>query len=277
MAGYATSGGEAMRHGVLIGTLLWLYGLPVAAQPTTAGAVDDHLKKKEYVQAVSASINNCQTFKDRAVNVGLHLDERAIAATQYVDCLQYMRGYVGLSAAAHGEHVRDMYAVTFSEAMALKAKQTSEKDFMGMSFGIGIGFSRSSSNAVESAQIINNVVTVTSEKKQQARVFLESHYFLERWCNRDPARIKSGCGPFMAIATSSNDIAGAGFGWMFGYKPDVDKPSGYSFGVGLMLDNKVKDLAAGFKAGEPPPAGATTVLTEEKARWSRVFFVTRTF
>ena len=250
------------------------------AEPNAA-RLDAAISNKKYVQAADQAFGECKPYRDDAMNPMRDLTTRAHDAQQFEDCLKQMRGYVGSrTEGVSSADIRDVFQPYFSDAEYVKAKQNSEKDFMGLNLGVGLGFSRAGHSSVESATIVNNTVTVTSDKKQQARVFLETHYFIEGWCYKKAATttLTRGCGPFLAVsATSDNVLKGVGFGWMLGWKPQDTTKQGFSVGIGAMLDNDVKDLAEGFKAGEPPPAGATTVTLEQKARWSAILFGTRTF
>jgi hypothetical protein len=229
---------------------------------------------------VSSRIADCRTrYKEPSESPNNSRELRAQLARLYVSCLKEKRAEHAVSAGAYVQAVQDKYEVELTQATTDATIAAANNDFLGMSWGAGIGFSRTrSSAAIESAQIVNNVVTVTSDARLRSRVFLESHYYFDGWCTRkDDKKVKRGCGPFMAVTTSNNDVAGVGFGFMFGWKPKEEQKEGFSVGIGLILDNKVKNLASGFSPGAAPPAGATTVLTEEKARWSNMFFLTRTF
>jgi hypothetical protein len=48
-------------------------------------------------------------------------------------------------------------------------------------------------------------------------------------------------------------------------------------GIGGILDGKIKSLAKGFEVDQPLPSGESGIRYEEKARWSYLVFVTRSF
>jgi hypothetical protein len=81
------------------------------------------------------------------------------------------------------------------------------------------------------------------------------------------------------VATDQDDVlAGVGLGFMFGWRtPQNTNGSGFSVGLGAILDANVKSLGDGFEENKPPPPGETSVRFEEKARWSALLFFTRTF
>ena len=150
-------------------------------------------------------------------------------------------------------------------------------NFMGLSWGLGFGYSIGGDDIIESAEIVNGVVRATDDRTDQARVLLEFHRFF--WCNNKNRSVESGCGPFVALAASSDDILkGVGVGFMWGWKSkDPSASEGFSVGIGAILDNDVKSLADGFSENAPPPPGETVVRFKKEARWSGLLFVTRTF
>jgi hypothetical protein len=82
----------------------------------------------------------------------------------------------------------------------------------------------------------------------------------------------------VAVAATEDEVlSGVGIGLMYGRKSKAADTDGFSIGLGVILDGKVKDLADGFEENQPPPPGETQVRFEEKARWSALLFVTRTF
>jgi hypothetical protein len=204
--------------------------------------------------------------------------ERAASAAVAVQCVEGARASI-LALTQDAETrliVNDILRPLSSDAARAKQVADAEVDFMGMKWGLGFGFSFSTSDAIDEAEIVNGIVRATSDNKQQPRAVLEFHKYF--WCNdsfRDGTR---GCGPFIAVTASpENVLAGVGLGFMYGRRISVDDPGGFSVGVGAILDAKVKDLADGFTENQPPPAGETSVRFREKARWSLLIFATRTF
>ena len=144
---------------------------------------------------------------------------------------------------------------------------------MGLKWGLGFGWSVSKDDAVNDADIVNGVVREKSNLKQQPRIILEFHKYIG--CNSTGTR---GCGPFVAVAASNDNIlSGVGGGVMYGFKEKAGDSSGFSIGLGAMLDAKVKDLADGFVEGSAPPDGETSIRYVEESRWSLLLFATRTF
>ncbi|MAI31661.1 MAG: hypothetical protein CMM07_08325 [Rhodopirellula sp.] len=152
----------------------------------------------------------------------------------------------------------------------------SQIEFMGLSWGLGFGYSFSSDDAIDEAVLVDGVVRVKSNKKEQPRAILEFHKFIA--CNDGGKNGTRGCGPFVGVAATPDDLlSGVGFGWMFGFKAKPTDPDGFSVGIGAILDADVKDLADGFEKNQAPPAGETSVRYETESRWSALIFVTRTF
>jgi hypothetical protein len=105
---------------------------------------------------------------------------------------------------------------------------------------------------------------------------MEFHKYF--WCNDNRKIGTKGCGPFVAVAATSDDLlSGVGMGLMYGRKTSAQDSDGFSVGLGVLLDDSVKDLADGFSRNEAAPEGETAVRFETKARWSTLLFVTRTF
>lgn len=152
---------------------------------------------------------------------------------------------------------------------------TAGLNFMGIKFGVGLGFSVGSSKAIDNAVVVNGVIRATSSQKQQPRVVFEFHKYL--WCGKNAPGLR-GCGPFVAVASSDSKVlSGVGLGFMYGWRDVSTSTDGFSIGIGAMLDAKVKDLASGFEEDHLLPAGETEVRYHEKSRWSLIIFATKTF
>jgi hypothetical protein len=154
-----------------------------------------------------------------------------------------------------------------------------QAEFMGLAFGVGVGFSYSFDDVVSQASIDGaGKIVAETRQRQLPRVILESHYY--GLCKTASCNAGSfGVGPYFGIVAKSDKLISAfSAGVMFGWRDPVPENSqGFSIGVGALLDDEVKSLAKGFKAGEPPPSGETSVRYETKARWSGLLFFTRTF
>jgi hypothetical protein len=158
---------------------------------------------------------------------------------------------------------------------------TNQQDFLGWSWGVGFGVGVADHDRVDQADIVNNVVRVSKDSSQQARAFLEYHWFPERW-QGESARaaddtIVRGHGPFVAVSSRDDKLlSGVGVGWMFAFR-DKNKSEGFGIALGAILDNDVPNLADGFEDGQPPPNGETAIRMESKSRVSYVLFFTRSF
>ena len=98
-------------------------------------------------------------------------------------------------------------------------EEENQKEFLGIKWGVGVGYSFGFDDSIDDAEIVDGVVRVTSNKQDQPRVFLEAHrYFLCNDGGRDGTR---GCGPFVGIAAKDDDVVGGvAVGWMYGWKAE---------------------------------------------------------
>ena len=161
-----------------------------------------------------------------------------------------------------------------------------QNQFLGLNWGVGIGASQLFDDAIEEASVVDGVVRVTKESRTEPRVLLEFHRFFftreagSKLPGTNGKAIKSGHGPFVAVAAKANDVlAGIAAGWMWGWK-DSRLPASddaFTVGLGLILDSEIKDLADGFEEGEPLPDGETSIRFEEKSRAGVVLLFTRSF
>ncbi|MGQ0546378.1 MAG: hypothetical protein ACT4P3_13745 [Betaproteobacteria bacterium] len=250
-----------------------------AARPSAAftGDADAFIRAQNYVALQERVEQDCATHVSRASS-GKSADMRAEAALDAVRCVRSRRAYIAARDTAPGSTIRIRMALEAQEATALRLYEVRKADaeFLGLNWGLGFGFSFGSSDAVDDAEVVNGIVRVKSQKKQQPRVLFEFHKYF--WCHGDAVEVKKGCGPFVAVAASQDKaVSGIGIGFMYGEKRKPADSDGFSLGVGAILDGKVKDLAEGFRRDQPLPAGETAVRFEEKARWSLLLFVTRTF
>jgi hypothetical protein len=172
--------------------------------------------------------------------------------------------------------VEEMSAVSKKEMNTEMKNINSEVNFLGLNWGLGFGYTFSSDEAIDDAEIVDGIVKVKSNKKQQPRMILEFHRYLG--CNNGAKDGTQGCGPFVAVAASNDKILqGVGMGFMYGFKAKKSDPEGFSIGIGAMLDGNVKDLADGFKENQAVPDGATSIRYKTESRWSALIFAVRTF
>lgn len=269
----------------LLFTSALLAGIPAAwgqsVSPLTEPERDklrSQVAARNYLAAQGALANYCATYFEEAKSQGNTIYRRAESANAAVQCVSAGRAAM-MAADVDPEarlRARDLLQPLADEAVQLKKQADSETEFMGLTWGLGFGFSFSSAELVDDAEIVNGIVRMKSQKKQQPRVVMEFHKYL--WCNKGNTDGTRGCGPFVAVAASEDKVlSGVGVGFMYGLKSKPTDSDGFSVGIGAILDGKVKDLAEGFKINQPPPAGETTVRFEEKSRWSALMFVTKTF
>ncbi len=205
--------------------------------------------------------------------------ERYAAIRTYRDCVENARSQlIALEpgqAAVSSAMFQPLLTTLDEDEGAAKA----EKDFMGLSFGVGIGASFSSGDRISAAEIgADGSVRATSDESQEPRVILESHYY--GWCKSEKCNAgERGFGPFFGIVAKDDKLISAfALGGMIGWKGDQeDKSDGFSIGFGAMLDSDVNSLADGFEKGQPLPPGETSISFETKSRWGAILFFTRTF
>jgi hypothetical protein len=140
---------------------------------------------------------------------------------------------------------------------------TSQSNFLGLNWGLGVGYAFGQGPRRVTASVVNNVVRVSSDVTDGPRVFLEAHYFPEWWTSHAG---NFGWGPFATAeagttgSTSSNAITGFGLGLMAGFKvPGTTTSSGFNVGVGYLWEGSVQTLGDGIVANQPLPTGETQV------------------
>ncbi|MBT8096265.1 MAG: hypothetical protein KJO95_06030 [Gammaproteobacteria bacterium] len=248
-----------------------------AIDPKFAKEIQDAASKKSYQTVLEKAELACGPKLSAATNDLKSIEDRLASATAALQCEEQAR-YLAMAAAPFEARagVDGLMDIRVENAAEAKAAVLSEKEYLGLKWGVGAGFSFSFDDAIDSAEIVNGVVRVSVEKQNQPRVFLEFHKYF--WCNDGGIDGTRGCGPFVAVAATGDDVlSGVAMGLMWGWKVKEADSDGFSIGVGAVLDANVRDLADGFEDGQPPPQGETTVRYETKSRWSGVVFVTRTF
>lgn len=224
----------------------------------------------------------CAQYKSDSTDSRKTVSERAAASRTLISCLRHEANTQRMRVAA----TKNLTALTafqgfeanvLADAEEQDDKNQADKSFLGLKWGVGLGYSFGDEDFIDQAELVDDVIRVTDDKTDQARVLLEFHKYF--WCNNQNQSAETGCGPFVAVAAASNDLLkGVGVGFMYGWRGDNEKSSdGFSVGIGAILDNDVKSLADGFSANEPLPSGETGIRYETKARWSAILFVTRTF
>lgn len=284
-----------MKYGVNIYlvTSLLIFGAstaPAAEDETTSTAPASEDERSFVIELTNAVANKsvadtvellsleCDlSLSDPNVRSKMKVSDRAEKASAALQCLNKGRG-IAIAAASDTEKkakMKELLQPYIDEAIQVKQQADAENSFLGLTWGLGFGYSFAGDEMIDDAVIVNGIVRGKSQKKQQPRLVLEFHRYL--WCNDDNKDGTRGCGPFVAVAaTQDKALSGVGMGFMYGMKAKASDTEGFSIGAGAILDSKVKDLADGFKKDEAAPAGET-LRFEEKSRWSYLIFVTRTF
>lgn len=267
---------------VALYVIVLMVATPVSSQITAFNAeVIDNLQSQvtsgDYMNVLATASNVCGASYDDARDRNKTVDERASAATESRQCVEAMHGIALGLANYESRPAIDGVLDPFIEELILKEQEAkSEQDFLGLAWGVGVGYSFSFDDAIDGAAIVDDVVRVSSSKEEEPRIFLESHKYF--WCNKNGKDGTRGCGPFVAVAAKENDVlGGVAIGFMYGRKAKKADSEGFSIGIGAVLDSGVKDLADGFMVNQAPPGTETAVRFETKSRWSAVLFVTRTF
>lgn len=257
-----------------VGFLLNTVSSEVRAEDTLATMIKNDKVESILMQAK----DNCNFYGSDVELSRVDIYQRTTRASRQTDCIKEFRGKLIASSpdADSRAKVKELMQPLVDNAMSDEKAAASNTDFMGLNWGVGFGFSKSRDEAIDDAEIVNGIVRVKSSKKEQPRVVLEFHKYF--WLNDEYKIGDRGLGPFVAVATTqSNLLSGVGVGLIYGRKSNKTDSDGFSVGIGVILDGEVKDLASGFKADQAPPVGETVVRFENKARWSNILFVTRTF
>ena len=169
-----------------------------------------------------------------------------------------------------------------------------EKEFLGYTWGIGVGLSYDlSGNRVTDAEMVNGIVRSKQESSARPRVFLEIHklYPIGKARSARKKAIKKnnftegsketeellanlypqtlGLGPFIAVQSSADEVIDAiGFGLMLGWRSSERTGSHFNIGIGFLLDGKAKVLGDGIELDKELPEGETDVRFKEEERWN---------
>ena len=251
----------------------------VAAQLSAAEAstLKADLQAGNLLSALSKADTDCDSLLRDSQLKSNKVSARAARAREALECVQRVSAFtLALAPSDKAFQVRELFKPLQEKYEANLAKAESEENFLGLTWGVGLGYSFGRDRSIDDAESVGGVVRVKSELKQQPRALMEFHKYF--WCNSGGTDGTRGCGPFVAVAaTSEKVLSGVGLGFMYGMKSREADSEGFSIGLGVVLDAKVKDLADGFKPNEAPPTGETAVRYTTKSRWSTLLFVTRTF
>lgn len=219
----------------------------------------------------AAWASSCDSFNMAAQDESQTIDKRLEAAKRYKACL------INESVRSPQEMLMVKSAPPVEQANSQIQDLSGKQKFLGQNFGIGFGVSFYNGEIVDDADVVNGIVVAKSRKREEARVLLEFHSLIA--CNKGGTTADFGCGPFAAIAAKDNDVlGGVGLGWLWSWRnKSANDGSGFSIGVGAIVDNNVKDLASGFKVGSAPPNGETAVRYTEKTNVSYLLFISNNF
>lgn len=150
---------------------------------------------------------------------------------------------------------------------------------MGIPFGLGVGVARLRQERIDGAEIAaDGTIRISQRRRSEPRVVLEAHSY-GLWCNvSDCTKATRGVGPFFGLAATGNAIEAFALGVMVAWKDKgTNSATGFSVGIGVVLDTKVQVLANGFEEGKPLPTGETQIKFETKTMWSPLLVFSRAF
>ena len=188
-------------------------------------------------------------------------NELIVIAAEIKEIAEKNKKKAELEAAENGNRIADLDA---------------KMNFAALGFGLGLGYSFGvDGDRVESAEVINGVVRVTSDNTDQARVLAEAHWFFTPFHSDN-----IGVGPFASINTggSSDAISSFGLGLMVGFR-DANNSSrkSWNLGVGYIADSNVQVLGDGIEANQPLPAGEESVRFKKESKGAIVIMFSRGF
>ena len=224
------------------------------------------------VYAEPLTIDECQSkYYAKSISPNETIAVRYSAAKAYKTCL------INAKASAGAGFLSSDLDPQIKAADDVEQSLKGKNQFMGQNFGIGFAVSFTDTTIVNDASVVNGKVVANSTIDKEARVLLEFHTHIA--CNDSGKNGDFGCGPFAAIATTQQDvIGGVGLGWLWSWRnKSSNDGSGFSLGIGAILDNDVKDLATGFSVGNNLPTGETEIRYSSESRVSYLLFITNTF
>lgn len=115
----------------------------------------------------------------------------------------------------------------------------------------------------------NGLVRLKEDNNSIPRFILETHVFFEPdWFGPNQGDWK--VDPFVAVQPGTDELISAiGMGVMVGFKTTKpqDETSSWNFGLGVMVDPKVRILDDGIEEGSPLPANETYARTKVTDQW----------
>lgn len=171
---------------------------------------------------------------------------------------------------------------------AAEAQREVNDQFLGIEFGLGLGFTHdlSKGDRVDEAEVLGGIVRVSKSSNTRPRVLLETHYFWQLAFEQRQVEVRGGrvtikeadigIGPFIAIQGSDEQVLEAfAIGGMIGFKRS--ESASFNLGVGVALDPNVKTLGDGIAANQALPEGETAVRFREEGRWGIVTLASFSF
>jgi hypothetical protein len=193
-----------------------------------------------------------------------------------------------------------------NEEAAKQQDATIDFQGAGFGAGLAAVVNLSGHKRVADAEVVGGVVRVTKQNDLTPRVLLNLHYFFSgacskayrlklegridetvkqaagRWCavsqitdngnggksaNHLVLTPMRGWGPFIAVQPGSEQtIQAVGAGVLYGFRRQPDKTDSFNLGIGVVLEQNVKELGDGIEANKPLPPGETQVRFKESGR-----------
>ena len=230
--------------------------------------------------AGQSELSDCDPGSQSTTGKGLKpAAERLVVRKRFLECLTQLRSIAIVSNPNFSAQASTAFDAAIARATENVEETQGETDFMGLSFGVGVGVSFSQDDLITEAEVgADNNIRVVKDESDEPRVILESHYY--GWCKSASCNAGArGIGPYFAIVAKDDKLISAfSAGVMFGWKDTKRGESdGFSVGLGAILDSDVTSLAKGFEVGKPLPEGEADVKYETKSRWGAIVFFTRTF
>lgn len=222
------------------------------------------------------NLSECLSL-DSSISKNTKIDDKIIILKEQERCISKFKYNILFNKTPKNNKSINKQALI--EAKAQKNKNAldeskGQQNFLGQNFGYGFGVALYKDTLIDDAEVIGGIVRVKSKKKQEAKVLLEFHTFINE--SDDKSR---GNGIFAALVANENDILGGiGVGWLWGFRDkSKNDGSGLSVGVGVLLENNVKRLADGFKENQALPVGETDVRFIKKNETSALLFISSNF
>ena len=157
-----------------------------------------------------------------------------------------------------------------------KKELEQQEAFFGTGWGVGVGAGFGlGSDRIEDAELVDGIVRTKKNVTNSPRLFLEVHHFFGKG---DPDN-KWGWGPFATVnfgASGGDTLTSFGVGIMAGFKRP-DSSNSLNFGLGVVLDQDVKQLASGITADQPLPEGESEIRFTEESEPAVVLLISTKF